>query len=132
MHEDFEHYEYLCGLYKEKSMGWYNNGWMQHRDALEQLHERTQNQKQKEKMAKEKIEYLVISQPDGSYPHIETISKEELQKRVNEEYWGKRPYWETLPKFGDGCFYQEGVIILKVEKVIVPKPVNVVTSYSVD
>lgn len=72
--------------------------------------------------------YFVISTgPDGT--HVSAISKEELEKRLNEQYWGDEPRFAELGPRTD-FNYGSHIYIIKGETVL-PREVSVVTKYEV-
>lgn len=75
-------------------------------------------------------QYLVINQPEASYPHVEYITEKVLLERINENYYGEDvKYLDTMPNCYDGCFDKQGVMIFEA-KLIVPKAKQVVTEYT--
>lgn len=76
--------------------------------------------------------YLVIrSTEDGTY--INEYTKEQLGKELRDpEFLGRHKILSELPKMSDNYFDTQGVTILHVNRVVVPKEVKHVTEYSID
>jgi hypothetical protein len=72
-------------------------------------------------------EYIVIVSSDGDV-WTEELSREALEKRLSEDYYGSESFSKMLPR---DLNERGGVWIIKGE-VILPKPVDVVKSWSVE
>lgn len=70
-------------------------------------------------------QYIVISLgPDGTY--VSQVDKVELEKRLNEEYWGSDPtFYSAIPENID---HADGLIIIE-GMVVVPQQVTTVTNW---
>ena len=76
--------------------------------------------------------YFVIYQPEADYVSLDEISKQELEKRLAEKYWGEKPsILDHLPGGMEGCLEEQGLVIIK-GSVVVPKPVKVIERYEVE
>jgi hypothetical protein len=72
--------------------------------------------------------FVVISfNEDGDPPSVQEMSKDELQKRLKEQYYGSRPVFaEPGQEINPDRFV--GLIVIE-GKIIKPKPVQVATEY---
>jgi hypothetical protein len=73
------------------------------------------------------VEYLVINQTDDG-PHIDLLPKATLHERLNSD-WYSGPFLNQLPQFYDGQFQRNGVIILEVGRLVVPREKKTVTEW---
>jgi len=80
--------------------------------------------------------YFVIRDTEDRIK-IEQLSKEELLKRITpnengEHYWGDEElkFLDYIPKIEDGCFNEDGIVIIKGE-FIIPKPKIIVKKYDI-
>lgn len=64
---------------------------------------------------------------DGDPPSVEPMSKDELRKRLKEDYWGSRPVFAKPGKDINTADFA-GLVIIE-GKVIQPRPVKVATEY---
>ena len=72
--------------------------------------------------------YFVIHNSDGE-TKVDTLTREELTKRLNEEYYGDAPqFLEELDKRSDTNYWLGAYLIIKGE-IIIPKPVKVIEEY---
>lgn len=72
-------------------------------------------------------EYVVIYHSEDGNFSIESLGKEELEEKLNENYWGPNKLLNELISWGS--YGQPGLLILKAQ-LVVPKPVKVVEKYS--
>jgi len=73
--------------------------------------------------------YFVINNSDGD-TYVQMLTKEELVKRLNEEYYGSDPiFLDKIPSNMDTNYWGEGILIIK-GAVTVPQPVQIVTEYA--
>ena len=72
--------------------------------------------------------YYVISCSEDGDVSVECVTKEELESKLNEEYWGSNP------KFLDASCRdlrsRAGLLVIKGERVV-PSPVEVVKGWGV-
>ena len=74
--------------------------------------------------------YTVITPRDKGGCRFETLSREALQARLNEQYYGNIEWVDKFP--GDDPIYWGNVgVILRSPDFIVPKAVEVVTQYDI-
>lgn len=75
--------------------------------------------------------YFVITNSEGDTRVVE-LSKAELEKRLNEKYWGERDvrFAESVPKESD-TNYWGGVVLIIRGSVVVPNEVSTVTKFEV-
>ena len=83
-------------------------------------------------MSKENY-FVITSGEDGI--SISPMSKEELEKGLKEDDWGKVKFLKQIPEIDKGCWYDDedepSILIIKGE-IIVPKPVKKVTQYEIE
>lgn len=74
-------------------------------------------------------QYVVItSSDDGAW--VEQISGTELQKRLNEQYYGDNPrFQEACPAENHTSYWVEDTIIILRALFVVPKAVQVMKEY---
>ena len=74
--------------------------------------------------------YFVINNSDGDTT-ITELTKEQLLKAIQENYWGKKGIFNTLPKDLDTNYWGENILIIK-GRVVEPKPEQVITKYNIE
>jgi len=75
------------------------------------------------------MNYFVIQvTEDGIY--FETLTKEELTYRLNNEYWSNPVFHKQTPSDSDFNCWPTGVYII-MGSLVVPTPKQVVTEYSI-
>lgn len=73
--------------------------------------------------------FILTASEDGG--HAECISRSELLKRLNEDYWGSDVEFQTsFPSNKDMNYWGGKVVIIKGD-VVAPKAVEVVKRYEV-
>jgi len=73
--------------------------------------------------------YYVIRNSEGD-TYVERISKQELVKRLNENYYGEE-YLNGVPKESDTNYWGGQTLIIKGE-VVVPREKRVVTEFDIE
>lgn len=74
--------------------------------------------------------YYMISNSDGDV-YITECSKETLEERINEEYYGNVGFIDKLKGFDDTNYWGNNILIIKV-KIVVPKDEKVVIRKSIE
>jgi len=74
--------------------------------------------------------YFVINNSDGDTTVTE-LTKEQLLKAIQENYWGDRVTFDKLPKDNDTNYWGEGLLIIK-GRIVTPKPEQVITKYNIE
>lgn len=75
--------------------------------------------------------YFIIKNSDGD-TRIECVTKKELVKRLNEEYYGPNPdFLDMMPKDTDTNYWGNGILIIKGD-IVSPSEEKVVTKYNID
>ena len=74
--------------------------------------------------------YYVICNGEGDTTVTE-MTKTELLKAVEENYWGDRLYLGDIPTQRDTNYWGEGILVIK-GKIVTPDPVDVVRKYDID
>ena len=78
-----------------------------------------------------KDQYFVISNDDGD-TSVDTFTKEQLLKAIQENYWGKKIIFSELPKEdSDPNFWGEAILIIK-GSVVTPVAKQVITKYDIE
>lgn len=73
--------------------------------------------------------YFVIANSDGD-TCVESLNKEELLKRLDENYYGIRTVLNDIPENNDTNYWGEGILIIK-GSVVVPQGVEKVIKYDI-
>ena len=73
--------------------------------------------------------YFVITNSDEN-TNIECLDKDELLKRINENYWGDADYFTSIPRETDTNYWSNNVMIIKGE-IITPIAEKIVTRYNI-
>jgi len=71
--------------------------------------------------------YFVIDVTENG-AHFETLTKEQLQERLNTEYWSNPEFHDSWPSESDINYWPTGIYINK-GLMVVPSPVQTVTQY---
>jgi hypothetical protein len=71
--------------------------------------------------------YFVIYSSEDGEVSVERLSKEDLEKRLNENYWGDKPKFLSE---SDDLAYNAGLMIIKGE-LVTPQPKKVVEEWDV-
>lgn len=71
---------------------------------------------------------LIRNTEDGV--RVDFLSKEDLEQRLNEGYYGRTKIATKLPDTIDEYFADDTIVILKAE-LVTPRAVSVVTKYEV-
>lgn len=74
--------------------------------------------------------YFVINNSDGDTTVTE-LTKEQLLKAIQEEYWGRKELFTKLPKDLDTNYWGDGILIIK-GKIVTPIPEQVITKYNIE
>lgn len=74
--------------------------------------------------------YFVINNSDGD-TNIQSMSKDKLLERINENYWGDVEFFDELPKESDTNYWGGGVLIIK-GSVVSPQAKTKITEFSID
>lgn len=74
-----------------------------------------------------KESYHVISTSEDGVS-VYALSKEDLEKRLAEQYWGDKKILNELPSERDPGYWGSCIVIIK-GSVVVPQPVKVVEEY---
>ncbi len=75
--------------------------------------------------------YFIINNSDGD-TCIDCISKEELLKRINEEYYGShKNFLDVMPTESDTNYWGDNILVIK-GNVVSPKAEQVVTKYNIE
>ena len=73
--------------------------------------------------------YFIICNSDGDTTVTE-MTKDELLRAIEEEYWGDRVSLADVPR-NDTNYWGESILIIK-GKIVTPQPEQVVTKYKID
>ncbi len=73
--------------------------------------------------------YAVIRNTEDGV-RVDFLSKEDLEQRLNEQYYGRMKISTKLPDTVDEYFADDTLVIVKAE-LVQPKPVTVITKYEV-
>lgn len=73
-------------------------------------------------------DYIVLV-PGEDGLSAECLSREELLKRIKEEYWGHREFLDRIPD-RDHNYWGRTIIVIK-GTIVVPQPVETVTEWTV-
>lgn len=73
--------------------------------------------------------YFIISNNDGD-TYIETATKEQITKRLEEKYYGEEPMFKSDIERSDTNYWGDNILIIKGE-IVVPKPKKVVETFEV-
>jgi hypothetical protein len=73
--------------------------------------------------------YFIITNSDGD-TYVDTVTKDELIKRLEENYYGNVDFLTSAPKNYTN-YWGDGVLIIKGE-VVTPNPVEVVTKFNIE
>jgi len=72
--------------------------------------------------------FFVISNSDGDTT-VDMVSKEQLNERLNEKYWGESAeFFDAMPAEMDTNYWGGKILIINGD-VAFPKPVKVVTEW---
>ena len=75
--------------------------------------------------------YFVIRNSDGD-TYVDTMNKEELLKRINDDYYGVGlKIFDKLPKSSDTNYWDDGILIIK-GCLVSPKPITKITEYTIE
>lgn len=75
--------------------------------------------------------YFVIINSDGD-TRIDCISKEELLKRINDNYYGEhRHFLDIMPTESDTNYWGDNILIIK-GSVVSPQEKKVVTEFTIE
>jgi len=70
--------------------------------------------------------YFIIHNGDGD-TNVDVLTREELTKRLNEEYYGDVGFLREITE-KDTNYWGDALLIIKGE-IIIPKPVKVIEEY---
>ncbi|MCP3684105.1 MAG: hypothetical protein GY861_15600 [bacterium] len=74
--------------------------------------------------------YFIIHNSEGDTT-VDQVDKEELLKRIAEEYYGEVSFHKALPEETDTNFWGENLLIIKGE-VVTPTPVKVIEKFDIE
>lgn len=72
--------------------------------------------------------HVICTSEDGI--SVKSMSKDEVEKRLKEEYWGKKEMLSKLPNDSDPNYWGSSLVIIK-GSIVVPQPVKVVEEYKI-
>lgn len=80
-------------------------------------------------MPKPEMYFVIHCSEDGDI-RVENLTKAELEKRLNEKYWGQAPVFADALPDTDPNYWKGQYVVIK-GTIVVPKAVETVTQYEV-